>query len=113
MTTTNRQRDGVRPSGAAQASGDVTRHSVTLPPDELDALRARLRRIQGQVGAVVTMLDEQRECREVVHVLAAASGALNRAGFVLLNRAMRQCTADPDASPNDLAALEKLFLELT
>lgn len=86
---------------------------IQLTDAELSALRARLRRVRGQVEAVERMLEQGRECRDVVHVVAAASSALNRVGFVLLNGAMRQCVVDPGSTPEDLAALEKLFLELT
>lgn len=92
---------------------DVSREQVRLSPEELAALRHRLHRVQGQVNAIVGMLDgDGRSCREIVHVVAAASGALDRVGRILLNRAMRQWAADPDASEDELVALEKLFLDL-
>nr|NLI50512.1 metal-sensitive transcriptional regulator [Propionibacterium sp.] len=83
-----------------------------LSPEELSAVRHRLRRVQGQVGAIVGMLEEGRACGDVVHVLAAATAALNKTGYLLLNHAMRQCLTDPTSTPADLAKLEKLFLEL-
>lgn len=94
-------------------ANDESHAQVQLRPEELDAMRLRLRRVQGQVGAVVGMLDDGRECRDIIRVLAAASGALDRVGFILMNRALRQCVTDPASTPEDLAALERLFLELS
>jgi len=96
-----------------EGTRDVTKQGVLLDADERAALRHRLNRVQGQVGSILAMLDDGRQCREIIHVISAARSALDRAGFVVLNRAMRQCATDPHASADDMAALEKLFLELS
>lgn len=83
-----------------------------LGPAEMVAVRNRLHRVQGQVGAVVTMLEEGRGCSDVVQVIAAATAALQRTGILVLNNALHQCVANPEATPDDLAQLEKLFLKL-
>ncbi|WP_110341158.1 MULTISPECIES: metal-sensitive transcriptional regulator [Prauserella] len=79
----------------------------------------RLRRIQGQVGGVIQMIEDGRECQEVITQLAAASRALDRAGFKIIATGMRQCVlagnGDDTASAEaraDVAQLEKLFLRL-
>ena len=84
--------------------------------EELAALVRRLRRVEGQVGGLVRMLESGRDCAEVVTQLAAASRALDRVGFLLVTSQLRECVqrqADGDASAEDkTAALEKLFLTL-
>ena len=40
----------------------------------------RLRRAQGQIGGVIRMIEDGRECRDVLTQLAAAARALDRAG---------------------------------
>lgn len=52
-------------------------------------------------------------CRAVVQQLSAVTKALDRAGFLVISTALRECLADPDAegSPNP-EELEKLFLLL-
>lgn len=75
----------------------------------------RLRRIEGQVGGIIRMLDEGRDCADVVTQLAAASRALDRAGFRLLASGMKQClaaTAAGEPEPMSSDQLEKLFLSL-
>jgi DNA-binding FrmR family transcriptional regulator len=75
----------------------------------------RLRRIEGQVGGIIRMLEEHRDCADVVTQLAAASRALDRAGFKLLSAGMRQClsaSASGEAEPMSAEQMEKLFLTL-
>ncbi|MGW1842926.1 metal-sensitive transcriptional regulator [Streptomyces sp. NPDC001966] len=73
----------------------------------------RLRRAQGQLAAVITMVESGRDCKDVVTQLAAVSRALDRAGFKIVANGMRQCLAEgSDASPMTQEELEKLFLTL-
>ena len=86
--------------------------------DEIAPIVKRLRRAEGQLSGVIRMLEEGRECEEIVMQLAAVSKALDKAGFAIVATGLRQCVshsaqdADPNASKPDLAALEKLFLSL-
>ncbi len=49
--------------------------------DTVAQVRNRLRRAQGQLAGVISMIDEGRDCKDVVTRLAAVSRALDRAGF--------------------------------
>lgn len=69
----------------------------------------RLRRAQGQLNAVIGMVEQDRPCEEVLPQLAAVSKAIDRAGYKLLATNLRRCIADGDA---DADKLEKLFLSL-
>ena len=89
---------------------------MELPEEVLDDVRKRLRRAAGQVQAVERMLDEQRECREVVVQLSAAIKALEQAGFRLVASGLSWCAANPDEAEADgypLAELERLFMKIT
>ena len=74
----------------------------------------RLRRAQGQVGGVIKMIEEGRACADVVTQLAAASRALDRAGFKIIATGLKQCAASNanGAGEADTAELERLFLSL-
>lgn len=74
------------------------------------ALR-RLRRAHGQLGGVIKMLEEGRECRDLVTQLAAVSSALDRAGFSIVASGLRQCMVDPEGGMDE-KELERLFLAL-
>jgi DNA-binding FrmR family transcriptional regulator len=58
------------------------------------------------------MLDEGRECEDVVMQLAAVSRALDRAGFSIVATGLKQCLVDGDEDGLDTAKMEKLFLSL-
>ncbi|MEU4263140.1 metal-sensitive transcriptional regulator [Streptomyces sp. NPDC025273] len=73
----------------------------------------RLRRAQGQLAAVIAMVESGRDCEDVVTQLAAVSRALDRAGFKIVASGMRQCLSDESGTPPmTQEQLEKLFLAL-
>lgn len=75
----------------------------------------RLRLVEGRIGGVIRMLEDGRECSDVVTQLAAASHALQRAGFKLVSTGLRQCTAPAEeatAGVMTVDQMERLFLSL-
>ena len=54
---------------------------MELPEEIIDDLRKRLRRVAGQVQGIERMLDEGRECRDIVTQISAANRALEQAGL--------------------------------
>ncbi|MFI8522299.1 metal-sensitive transcriptional regulator [Streptomyces sp. NPDC085481] len=92
---------------------------LELAGAELKAVLNRLRRAQGQIAGVIRMIEEGRDCEEVVTQLAAASRALDRAGFAIIATGLQQCLTDVEGGPRTdedrdrmRARLEKLFLSL-
>ncbi|MEN9740734.1 MAG: hypothetical protein RLZ72_1000 [Actinomycetota bacterium] len=84
---------------------------MQIEPSELKSARDRLARIQGQIGGLVKMIDDGRDCTEILTQLSAASTALSRAGFSIISTGMAHCAADPEGSDNRIA-LEKAFMSL-
>lgn len=79
-------------------------------------LHKRLRRIEGQVRGIQAMLAEDRECRDVVTQIAAATKALEQVGFRMLAAGLTTCLADPEKAEADgypIAEVERMFLKLT
>lgn len=73
----------------------------------------RLRRAEGQLSGVIRMLEEGRDCNEVLPQLSAVTKALSKAGFAIVASSLQECLAHPDADGStDTASLEKLFLSL-
>ncbi|MDA8359418.1 MAG: metal-sensing transcriptional repressor [Actinomycetota bacterium] len=78
-------------------------------------VRARLRRVEGQLAGIVRMIDDGRDCEDVVTQLAAASRALSRAGVKIVASGMRQCFeagADGAGDASRARRMEELFLSL-
>jgi DNA-binding FrmR family transcriptional regulator len=86
---------------------------VTLDPDDMTPVINRLRRAQGQIGGVIRLLEQGRDCTDVVTQLAAANRALDKAGFAIVSSGLRECLTGPDGLDEDArATMEKLFLTL-
>ena len=86
---------------------------VTLDPNDMTPVVNRLRRAQGQLGGVIRLIEEGRDCKDVVTQLAAVNRALDRAGFAIVSSGMRQCLTAPEGmGQDDRATMEKLFLTL-
>lgn len=71
----------------------------------------RIKRAQGQLAGVLRLMEEGRDCEDVVMQLAAVSKALDRAGYAVIATGMKQCLAD-DGGQLDLDKMERLFLSL-
>ncbi|KUI33568.1 hypothetical protein AU195_00515 [Mycobacterium sp. IS-1496] len=83
--------------------------------DAIAAVLNRLRRAQGQLAGVISMIEQGRECADVVTQLAAVSRALDKAGFKIVATGLRECVSAEAAGgqrPMTEAELEKLFLAL-
>lgn len=83
--------------------------------DAITAVLNRLRRVQGQLAGVISMIEQGRDCKDVVTQLAAVSRALDKAGFKIVATGLRECLAGEAANgrqPISEAELEKLFLAL-
>jgi hypothetical protein len=93
-----------------EGSESVTR----LDPGALKPSVLRLKRASGQLNAVIRMLENGRDCEEVVTQIAAVSKAIDRAGYSIIAHGMRTCLLDdPTGESMDTRKLEKLFLSLS
>lgn len=82
--------------------------------DTVAAVLNRLRRAQGQLNGVISMIEQGRDCKDVITQLAAVSRALDRAGFKIVASGLRECSNNSagKGEPMTEAELEKLFLAL-
>jgi DNA-binding FrmR family transcriptional regulator len=88
---------------------------MQVDPDITKDVVTRLRRVRGQIDGVITMIEDGRGCADVVTQIAAASRALERAGFKVVASGLVQCATMEDRGETpDLSRpeLEKLFLSL-
>lgn len=88
---------------------------MEIDEDTVSDVVKRLKRIEGQVGGILRMIEDGRDCEDVVTQVAAVSRALSRTGFKIVASGMRQCLdpANPAAqSALDEGRMERLFLSL-
>ncbi len=86
---------------------------MQLEPTQMTPVLNRIKRAQGQLAGVLRMLEEGRDCEDVVTQLAAVSRALDRAGFAIVATGLQQCLTESDGVDSvDVKKMEKLFLLL-
>lgn len=82
--------------------------SVTrLPEEEVERLRARLKRIEGQARGIQRMLDENRDCQEVLQQIAAIKAATNALSAQALETFALYCLRHPEDFASPDAAVEQ------
>ncbi len=85
---------------------------MRIDQTELAGVLKRLKRAQGQLGGIIRMIEDGRDCTDIVTQMAAVSKALDRAGFAVIATGLKQCLTESPDGEVDTAALEKLFLSL-
>ena len=94
----------------------VTKKSVKhvlSDEEQIQAISTRIKRANGQMTAVIRMLEEGRACDEVVTQMAAVSKAINTAAFTLISASLKECLLDGKRNSKDVTEqLQKLFLSL-
>jgi DNA-binding FrmR family transcriptional regulator len=81
--------------------------------EQLDLIVKRIKRAQGQLGAVARMLEDGRNCNEIVTQMSAVSKAVNTAAFTLISTSLKECLLEDKSNSKAVTAqLQKLFLSL-
>lgn len=89
--------------------------AMQLDTESAAAVSTRLRRARGQIEGVLAMIEEGRDCEDIVTQLSAASKAVDRAAFTIVSCGLTACVeaeARGETPPIDRTRLEKLFLSL-
>ncbi len=89
---------------------------MRFPEDVNDDVLKRLARLEGQIRGVQRMIEEGKDCRDVVTQLSACKAALDKVGYRLVVAGMRHClTADEEMREAGMTAdeLERLFMKLS
>jgi DNA-binding FrmR family transcriptional regulator len=88
---------------------------MKMPEEVIEDVRRRLHRAAGQVLAIERMLDEGRECRDVVTQISAATKALEQAGFRLVAAGLTYCVQNPEdaaAEGYPIDEVQRMFMKL-
>jgi len=86
---------------------------VLQDEDQVEAITKRLKRAHGQMGAVVRMIEEGRNCEEIVTQMAAVNKAITTAAFTLISSSLKECIEENRNNSDEVQEkLQKLFLSL-
>lgn len=79
-----------------------------MDADAKKKLLARLKRAEGQLGAVRRMIEDDAYCVDILVQLSAARAALGKAGQLLLGSHVRTCVASAFESGDERAREESV-----
>ncbi len=82
-------------------------HTHTHDPRQVKAVVNRISRAIGHLESIRRMVEQGRDCSEVLIQLSAVKAAINNTGKVILQEHMRHCMVDA-VQTGDLAAIEEL-----
>ncbi len=88
---------------------------ISLRDDQRQDLKRRLARVEGQIRGISKMIDDSRQCKDIVTQISAVSKALEQIGFRLVASQISYCLENPEEALKGgctLADVEKLFLKL-
>jgi DNA-binding FrmR family transcriptional regulator len=86
----------------------MTKHTHIHPPGEKRALQMRLRKIAGQIAAIERMVEEDRDCPDVLMQVVSARKALKSFAEVVIHTHTKECiehAADPKEGRRKLREL--------
>ncbi|MFH0914932.1 MAG: metal-sensitive transcriptional regulator [bacterium] len=83
--------------------------AVRASSEDVGRVLNRLARIEGQVRGLQRMIEEGKDCEQILAQLAAVKSALDRVGTHLISHRMKECLEDQTGVELDPAAFEKAF----
>lgn len=75
-----------------------TRRGASKTVEYDQKVKNRLKRIQGQINGILRMMDENKDCKDVVTQLSASRSAIDRAIGVIVSTNLVNCIQDIDES---------------
>jgi len=79
--------------------------TLTESSAEKAKLINRLKRLEGQVRGLQRMVEEERDCQDILTLLSGVRSALNATGDLILETYLEKCQADIREGTGDNKAL--------
>lgn len=74
---------------------------MALCGDDHKSLLARINRIEGQVRGIRRMVEEDRDCLDILKQIAATSGAVHSLGMMILEDHLKGCVSNAVRNKTD------------
>ncbi|WCK53904.1 metal-sensitive transcriptional regulator [Aneurinibacillus sp. Ricciae_BoGa-3] len=75
-------------------------------------MRNRLKRIEGQIRGIIAMMEQGKDCRDLVTQLSAARSAIDRTIGVIVSSNLEQCIREQIEKGEDTEQLIKEAVNL-
>lgn len=83
---------------------ETTQKTVSEPERKTQIIN-RLKRLEGQVRGLQKMVDEGRDCRDILTLVSGVRSALNATGDMILETYLEKCRADFASGEGDAREL--------
>jgi len=83
-----------------------------MPYHYNDDMKKRLRRLEGQVRGVLRLMEEQKNCKDVISQLSAVRNAADKAIAQIVAENLQQCILEEQAAGGDTNRVVKEAMEL-
>ncbi len=77
-----------------------------------DDIKRRLRRVEGQIRGILKMMEEEKNCKDVVNQLSAVRSAVDKAMAYVVATNLEQCIIDKKALGEDTKEMVQEAVEL-
>ena len=84
-----------------------------IPDNVRSDLLVRLRRIEGQVRGVQRMLEDDRDCQDILQQMSAVRSALQNATVIFARRYALQCINERGSEVTDEQLVDQMVAVLT
>ncbi|MGM8213886.1 metal-sensitive transcriptional regulator [Virgibacillus sp. W0430] len=75
-------------------------------------IKNRLKRIEGQVRGILRMMEEEKECKDVISQLSAARTALDRTIAFIVAQNLKQCVQEQNDKGEDSSDVVEEAIQL-
>jgi DNA-binding FrmR family transcriptional regulator len=80
---------------------DITATDLITDEAERKRILNRLRRLEGQIRGLQSMIESGKDCEAVLTQIMAAKSALNQVGLHIIGHSMKTCLVSENASTKD------------
>ena len=75
---------------------------------DVEAVKNRLKRIEGQVRGLIKMIEDDKSCEEILIQIGSVKSALHKTGQVILEGHMQHCVLDAIRDGKEEETIKKL-----
>ena len=75
---------------------------------DVEAIVNRLKRIEGQVRGLIKMVEENKDCEDILIQISSAKSALHKTGQVILEEHLHHCVLDGIREGKEEETIQKL-----
>ncbi|MCO4330639.1 MULTISPECIES: persulfide-sensing transcriptional repressor CstR [Staphylococcus] len=72
----------------------------------------RIKRVQGQLNGVIKMMEEEKDCKDVVTQLSASKGSIQRLISIIISENLIECVKQAEDQDEDAQQLIQEAVEL-